>query len=269
MMICAKRSVKHPKNGLQVGHQVHGGSEASCGCGRQLSDHEIAGPQLGMRLAWHSSTAKRWLMPNPLASAGLSSLTMTEWWVSFEASGWRGHRARTDHFSGPPHRLQCSLFQLRRPTACFCRWSSQAAQFSPPKALGYISSSPLALFPTPPKRVHTPWLQQGTMAIQVLGLPDDEIDRLLSEAESRLSAKNSSEAGVVAPIVPSAKALKAAASPLPVAAGDPTAAVSEDKAEKLSVRVPQPPKKKKVGTSYPFLTPPPPPFRDEELSHFQ
>ncbi|KAK0738582.1 hypothetical protein B0T18DRAFT_441269 [Schizothecium vesticola] len=82
------------------------------------------------------------------------------------------------------------------------------------------------------------------MAIQVLGLPDDEIERLLSEAESRLSAKDSSAAGVVAPIVPSAKALKAAASPLSVAAGVPTAAVSEEKTEKLSVRVPQPAKKK-------------------------
>jgi len=94
------------------------------------------------------------------------------------------------------------------------------------------------------------------MAIQILGLPDDEIDRLLSEAESRLAAKDSSTAGVVAPIVPSAKALKAAASPLPVAAGAPTAAVSEEKAEKLSVRVPQPAKKKKVGTSSPSSLPP-------------
>src|SRR4051794_14364924 len=103
------------------------------------------------------------------------------------------------------------------------------------------------------------------MAIQILGLPDDEIDRLLSEAESRLSTKDSSAAGVVAPIVPSAKALKAAASPLPAAAGVPIAAASEEKAEKLSVRVPQSAQKKKVGASSPSSVHP---FYDEDLSHF-
>ena len=102
------------------------------------------------------------------------------------------------------------------------------------------------------------------MTIQVLGLPDDEIDRLLSEAEARLSAKDSSAAGVVAPIVPSAKALKAAALPLPAAAGVPTAAVSEEKAEKLSVRVPQAATKRKVGASSPSSCHP---FCDEDLSH--
>ena len=93
------------------------------------------------------------------------------------------------------------------------------------------------------------------MATQVLGLPDDEIDRILREAESRLSATDNSAAGVVAPIAPSAKALKAAAPPLPAAAGAPTVALSEEKAEKLSVRVPQPAKKKKVSS---FSSFPPP-----------
>ena len=86
----------------------------------------------------------------------------------------------------------------------------------------------------------------GAMATHILGLPDDEIDRLLSEAESRLSAGVSRSTGVVAPIVPSAKSLKATASQPPAAAGDPTA-VSKEKVEKLSVRVPQPANKKKVG----------------------
>ncbi|KAJ4304022.1 Deoxynucleotidyltransferase terminal-interacting protein 2 [Collariella sp. IMI 366227] len=81
------------------------------------------------------------------------------------------------------------------------------------------------------------------------GLPDDEIDRLLAEAEARLSGKESAdaEAGAVAVKASSAVAVKApstVAAPVAVTAGEQTA-VPEKKSEKLSVRVPQHNKKDK------------------------
>ncbi|KAK1756245.1 hypothetical protein QBC47DRAFT_298779 [Echria macrotheca] len=84
------------------------------------------------------------------------------------------------------------------------------------------------------------------MTTDILGLPDADIDRLLAEAESRLANHGGSEKGVVvASGAPAAKAVTATASPLPPSAGDPTA-VSKQKPEKLSVRVPQLAQKKKA-----------------------
>ncbi|KAK3901921.1 hypothetical protein C8A05DRAFT_44535 [Staphylotrichum tortipilum] len=84
-----------------------------------------------------------------------------------------------------------------------------------------------------------------------LGLSDDEIDRLLSEAEARLSGN---DAGAVAvanagsadalTATPPAKALASAATPVASTAGEQTA-VPAQKPGKLTVRVPQPTQKKK------------------------
>jgi hypothetical protein len=78
------------------------------------------------------------------------------------------------------------------------------------------------------------------------GLPDDEIDRLLSEAEARLSGSGSLDTVAV-----STSAAAAAKTPATVVAPPaPTAgeqtSVLEKKSEKLTVRVPQLSQKKKV-----------------------
>ncbi|KAL2132665.1 hypothetical protein VTI74DRAFT_3535 [Chaetomium olivicolor] len=77
-----------------------------------------------------------------------------------------------------------------------------------------------------------------------LCLPDDEIDRLLAEAEARLSGSGSSDAVAVAPVAPAAKVPATVAAPVAATAGEQTAA-PEKKSEKLSVRVPQLAQKKK------------------------
>ena len=88
-------------------------------------------------------------------------------------------------------------------------------------------------------------LIQGTMAVK-FGLPDDEIDRLLSEAEARLSGNGSADALIaVSPAQPPAEAPASVAAPTAPTAGGQTA-VPETKSEKLSVRVPQLAEKKKV-----------------------
>lgn len=101
----------------------------------------------------------------------------------------------------------------------------------------------------------------------VFGLPDDEIDRLLSEAETRLAAGGSSDAvtAVPASTAPAAVAEPATAAVAPTA-GEQTA-VPEKKSEKLSVRVPQLAQKKKVRSFF-FLTPSPV-FSDESKSQFK
>ncbi|AEO69004.1 uncharacterized protein THITE_2155551 [Thermothielavioides terrestris NRRL 8126] len=78
-----------------------------------------------------------------------------------------------------------------------------------------------------------------------LGLPDDEIDRLLSEAEARLSGSGNGtdDAVAAAPAVKAPATIVAA--PVAAAAGEP-AAEPNKKSEKLSVRVPQLPQKKKT-----------------------
>jgi tryptophanyl-tRNA synthetase len=81
----------------------------------------------------------------------------------------------------------------------------------------------------------------GNMAI-TLGLPDDEIDRLLLEAEARLSGNGSSDAVAV---VPAAKTTAIVAAPVAPTAGEQRP-VSENKSEKLTVRVPQLAPKQKV-----------------------
>ncbi|KAK4123253.1 Nucleotidylyl transferase [Parathielavia appendiculata] len=73
------------------------------------------------------------------------------------------------------------------------------------------------------------------------GLPDEEIDRLLSEAEARLSGNGSSNTVAA---VPAAKAPAVIAAPAVATAGEQTA-VPAKKSEKLSVRVPQLAQKKK------------------------
>ncbi|KAK4238589.1 hypothetical protein C8A03DRAFT_43706 [Achaetomium macrosporum] len=70
-----------------------------------------------------------------------------------------------------------------------------------------------------------------------LGLPDDEIDRLLSEAEARLSANGSSDAAVTAVKAPAPVAAPVTA-PVAATAGEQTALAGK-KSEKLSLRVPQ------------------------------
>jgi hypothetical protein len=81
------------------------------------------------------------------------------------------------------------------------------------------------------------------------GLPDDEIDRLLSEAEARLSGGNASSDAVVA--VAAAEAPAPIAAPVAPTAGEQTA-VPAKKSEKLSVRVPQLAQKKKVCAGFLF-----------------
>ena len=76
-----------------------------------------------------------------------------------------------------------------------------------------------------------------------LGLPDAEIDRLLLEAEARLSGNGSSDAVAV---VPAAKASAIVAAPVAPAAGEQTAVSEKKKSEKLTVRVPQLGQKQKV-----------------------
>ena len=83
------------------------------------------------------------------------------------------------------------------------------------------------------------------MAVK-FGLPDDEIDRLLLEAEARLSGNGNADALIaVSPAQPPAKAPASVAAPTAPTAGGQTA-VPETKSEKLSVRVPQLVQKKKV-----------------------
>ncbi|AEO58126.1 hypothetical protein MYCTH_101411 [Thermothelomyces thermophilus ATCC 42464] len=77
-----------------------------------------------------------------------------------------------------------------------------------------------------------------------LGLPDEEIDRLLSEAEARLSGNASVDAAAAAPAAPAAKTAASLAVPRPPITGEQTT-VPEKKSEKLSVRVPQLAEKKK------------------------
>ncbi|KAK4135489.1 tryptophanyl-tRNA synthetase [Trichocladium antarcticum] len=68
-----------------------------------------------------------------------------------------------------------------------------------------------------------------------IGLADDEIDRLLAEAEVRLAGAGSADAVAV---VPASTALATVAAAAAANAGDQTA-VSDKKPEKLTVRVPQ------------------------------
>ncbi|KAH6624231.1 hypothetical protein B0J18DRAFT_490254 [Chaetomium sp. MPI-SDFR-AT-0129] len=70
-----------------------------------------------------------------------------------------------------------------------------------------------------------------------LGLPDDEIDRLLSQAETRLSGIGSVDTVAIA-TAPAAGTVAPVAASLAPAAGEQAAAL-EKKSEKLSVRVPQ------------------------------
>ncbi|KAK3939953.1 hypothetical protein QBC46DRAFT_364500 [Diplogelasinospora grovesii] len=87
------------------------------------------------------------------------------------------------------------------------------------------------------------------MATDVLGLSDNDIDRLLSEAESRLAgaANNGQEAiAAVAPKPTSTQLLKAPTPSLAPSSGQ-TAVVDNSKSKQLSVRVPpQPVDKKKT-----------------------
>lgn len=91
-------------------------------------------------------------------------------------------------------------------------------------------------------------LDPGTMAAK-FGLPDDEIDRLLAEAEARLSGNGNASSDAVA-AVPPAKALAPVGAPVASLAGEQTV-VPEKKPAKLSVRVPQPVQKKKVRAYQP------------------
>ncbi|KAL2017296.1 hypothetical protein VTK56DRAFT_2319 [Thermocarpiscus australiensis] len=79
------------------------------------------------------------------------------------------------------------------------------------------------------------------MATEVLGLSEAEIDRLLSEAESRLAGEGRPDAVAA---VPAAKAPATVSAPVAPTAGE-QAAATEKKSEKLSVRVPQLAQKKK------------------------
>lgn len=98
-------------------------------------------------------------------------------------------------------------------------------------------------------------LIQGTMAVK-FGLPDDEIDRLLLEAEARLSGNGNADALIaVSPAQPPASV----AAPTAPTAGGQTA-VPETKSEKLSVRVPQLVQKKKVRALLLFHLSPSPPL---------
>ncbi|KAK0622865.1 hypothetical protein B0T14DRAFT_535882 [Immersiella caudata] len=81
------------------------------------------------------------------------------------------------------------------------------------------------------------------MATTILGLPESEIDRLLSEAESRLAANGGSEQGQVVVSSVKAVATTATAPPLPTPAGVSSEKQTEKKAD-VSVRVPQLPQKK-------------------------
>lgn len=76
----------------------------------------------------------------------------------------------------------------------------------------------------------------------VFGLPDEEIDRLLSEAEARLSGNASVDAVAAASVE---KTPASIAVPRAPTTGEQTT-VPERKSEKLSVRVPQLTEKKKV-----------------------
>lgn len=75
------------------------------------------------------------------------------------------------------------------------------------------------------------------------GLPDDEIDRLLSQAEARLSGNGSVDTAIATP--QAARTAAPVATSLAPAAGE-QAATLEKKSEKLSVRVPQLAQKQKV-----------------------
>ncbi|KAK4106166.1 Nucleotidylyl transferase [Parathielavia hyrcaniae] len=78
------------------------------------------------------------------------------------------------------------------------------------------------------------------MAIK-FGLPDEEIDRLLLEAEARLSGNGSSSAVAAVPAAKTPASIAALAAPT---AGEQTAVPAKE-SEKLSVRVPQLAQKKK------------------------
>jgi tryptophanyl-tRNA synthetase len=99
-----------------------------------------------------------------------------------------------------------------------------------------------------------------------LGLPDDEIDRLLLEAEARLSGNGSlvpADAADAAVAAPAAKTPTTVAAPRAPTAGEQTTVLGK-KSEKLSVRVPQLEEKKKVCAA--FLSTPSHVFHDESIS---
>jgi tryptophanyl-tRNA synthetase len=83
------------------------------------------------------------------------------------------------------------------------------------------------------------------MAAQ-LGLPDNEIDRLLSEAEARLSGNGQADAAVTAVTAVAAPAAKAAGPVARVTAAEEQIAATDKRSDKLSVRVPQLAQKEKV-----------------------
>jgi len=78
-----------------------------------------------------------------------------------------------------------------------------------------------------------------------LGLPDEEINRLLAEAEARLAGNADADARAVAPAKSAALKPLTVAAPAAPKAGEQTVP-QEKKAEELSVRVPQLSQKKKV-----------------------
>ena len=94
-------------------------------------------------------------------------------------------------------------------------------------------------------------------------MPDDEIDRLLLEAEARLAGNGGLVPAAPAAAAPGAKTPATVAAPLAPTAGEQTT-VLEKKSEKLSVRVPQLEQKKKVRTT--FLSTPALVFHDESKS---
>lgn len=93
------------------------------------------------------------------------------------------------------------------------------------------------------------------------GLPDEEIDRLLLEAEVRLSGNGSTATPAVVTAVKAVEAAATVAAPVAASTGEQAARSEHKKSEKLSVRAPQLVQKNKVCAPVhhiPFVCPPVP-----------
>ena len=167
-----------------------------------------------------------------------------------------GHAQTHAHDLAPLWGPAACMLQMPHPKFSFLGWE-------------FFSCSSGLVFPStifPSSRPGTAALIQGTMAVK-FGLPDDEIDRLLSEAEARLSGNGNADALMaVSPAQPPASV----AAPTAPTAGGQTA-VPETKSEKLSVRVPQLVQKKKVRALllFHFSSPQTPLVDDESKSQFE
>lgn len=82
------------------------------------------------------------------------------------------------------------------------------------------------------------------MNMATASLTDEDIDRLLAEAETRLAANNESKS-----LVPAAASTKTLTAPVVALSTEGRAVVAKEASKELSVRIPKPAQAKKVRPS--------------------